>query len=163
MRFGTDSEWNVPEAWLAAVINAKGVIRGYTIGNVMSSRDIEGANPLYLPQAKVYRQSCALGPWIASAESVDPQNLAIKMSIGRGGETVFADETSTSRMKRNVQDLVEWVFRENEFPNGLILLTGTGIIPPNDFTLQPGDSIGIAIDGIGSLQNRVVRGDGDGA
>ena len=156
VRIRADSTWNVPEPELAAVIAANGRIVGYTIGNDMSSRSIEGENPLYLPQAKVYTGSCALGPWIVPAESVDPQNLGISMTITRGGAVAFQGETSTARMKRSVHELAEWLFRENDFPGGAILLTGTGIIPPEDFTLQVGDRIEIAIDGIGTLRNEVA-------
>ena len=156
VRIRGDSTWNVPEPELAAVIAANGRIVGYTIGNDMSSRSIEGENPLYLPQAKVYTGSCALGPWIVPAESVDPQNLGIRMSITRDDSVAFEGETSTARMKRSVHELADWLFRENDFPGGAILLTGTGIIPPEDFTLQQGDGIEITIDGIGTLRNEVA-------
>ena len=156
VRFRADSTWNVPEPELAAVIASNGKIVGYTIGNDMSSRSIEGENPLYLPQAKVYTGSCALGPWIVPAESVDPQNLAITLTIHRGGEVAFHGETSTARMKRSVHELADWLFRENDFPGGAILLTGTGIIPPESFTLAPGDEIEIAIEKIGALRNPVA-------
>ena len=156
LRIRADSDWNVPEPELAAVIAANGKIVGYTIGNDMSSRSIEGENPLYLPQAKVYTGSCALGPWIVPAESVDPQNLAITMTIRRGDSEAFHGETSTARMKRNVLELAEWLFRENDFPGGAILLTGTGIIPPESFTLHSGDWIEITVDRIGTLRNVVA-------
>jgi len=157
VRIRADSAWNVPEPELAAVISAKGKILGYTIGNDMSSRDIEGANPLYLPQAKVYRGSCALGPWIVPAESLDPQNLDISLTIRRQDNVEFQGTTSTSRMKRTVEDLVEWLFRENDFRHGVVLFTGTGLIPPDDFTLHRGDEIVIEIDGIGVLRNTVAE------
>src|SRR5262249_15056615 len=117
VRIRSDATWSVPEPELAAFISPSGRILGYTIGNDMSSRDIEGANPLYLPQAKVYMRSCALGPWIVPAEDIDPQNLGIKLTISRAGQTEFSGDTSTSRMKRTVAELAEWLFKENEFPN----------------------------------------------
>ena len=156
VRIRSDSKWSVPEPEMAVAVSATSAILGFTVGNDMSSRDIEGANPLYLPQAKVYSQSCALGPWIVPAESVDPHKLPVRMTIERAGEMVFEGDTSTSKLKRAVDELVDWAFRENEFPNGLILLTGTGIIPPDDFTLEVGDEIAITIDGIGTLRNSVV-------
>lgn len=155
VRIRRDSTWNVPEPELAVVVAATGQILGYTVGNDMSSRDIEGENPLYLPQAKVYTGSCALGPVIVAADSVDPQNLAITLTIRRGNDIAFRGETSTSRMRRRVDELVGWLFRENEFPNGVVLLTGTGVIPPDDFTLHPGDDIAIDIEHIGILHNTV--------
>ena len=124
VRIRADSKWNVPEPELTALIAATGEIIGYTIGNDMSSRDIEGANPLYLPQAKVYRGSCGLGPAVVPAKLVDAQNLAIELSISRGGSQVYRGETSTSKMKRQVVELAEWLFREDEFPLGVFLLTG---------------------------------------
>jgi 2-dehydro-3-deoxy-D-arabinonate dehydratase len=156
VRIRADSRWNVPEPELAVLIAANGQILGYTIGNDMSSRDIEGANPLYLPQAKVYRGSCALGPWVVPAHSLDPHNLRIALTIYRAEQVVFNGETSTSRMRRTVDDLVHWLFRENDYPHGVILLTGTGIIPPDDFSLQLGDEVVIEIEGIGTLRNRVA-------
>lgn len=158
VRIRADSTWNVPEPELAALVAANGQILGYTIGNDMSSRDIEGENPLYLPQAKVYRASCALGPVIVPAENLDPQNLPIRLTITRGGATAFAGETNTARMRRTVADIAQWLFRENEFPQGVFVLTGTGIVPPDDFTLQPGDEIAITIEGIGTLRNTVTVG-----
>lgn len=156
VRIRADSTWNVPEPELVALIAANGQILGYTIGNDMSSRDIEGQNPLYLPQAKVYRASCALGPVIIPAEQIDPQNLAIRLTITRGSQTAFAGITSTARMRRTVADIATWLLRENEFPRGVFLLTGTGIVPPDDFTLQPGDQVAIEIEGLGVLRNRVA-------
>jgi 2-dehydro-3-deoxy-D-arabinonate dehydratase len=158
VRIREDSYWNVPEPELTALAAANGRILGYTIGNDMSSRDIEGANPLYLPQAKVYRASCALGPVVIPAEAVDAQSLTIRLTITRAGATAYEGETSTARMRRTVQELVSWLFRENDFPQGVYLLTGTGLIPPDDFTLQPEDSVAIAIEGIGVLRNTVARG-----
>ncbi len=156
VRIRRDSKWNVPEPELAVVVAASGEILGYTVGNDMSSRDIEGENPLYLPQAKVYTASCALGPVIVPVGEVDPQNLGIVLTITRGGETAYRGETSTARMRRRVDDLVDWLFRENEFPHGVVLLTGTGLIPPDNFTLQPGDEIAIQIEQIGTLRNQVA-------
>jgi 2-dehydro-3-deoxy-D-arabinonate dehydratase len=158
VRIRADATWNVPEPELAAVIASDGTILGYTVGNDMSSRDIEGANPLYLPQAKVYQGCCALGPVIVPAAQVDARNLGIRLTISRGGDAVFTGETSTARMRRTVDELAGWLFRENEFPHGVTLLTGTGIIPPEDFTLHPGDEVAIEISGIGVLRNRVVQG-----
>jgi len=156
VRIRRDSTWNVPEPELAVVIAASGQILGYTVGNDMSSRDIEGENPLYLPQAKVYTGSCALGPVIIPADAVDPHGLSIRLTISRGGDTVYRGETSTARMRRRVDELAGWLFRENAFPYGVVLLTGTGLIPPDDFTLQPGDEIAIQIDNIGTLNNCVA-------
>lgn len=151
-----DSAWNVPEPELCALIAADGRILGYTVGNDMSSRDIEGRNPLYLPQAKVYRACCALGPVIVPASALDPQKAAVRMTITRGGQAAFEGATSTARMRRQVTDLVDWLFRNNEFPGGVFLLTGTGLIPPDDFTLHAADEIAIEIAGIGVLHNTVA-------
>lgn len=156
VRIRADSTWNVPEPELTALIAADGRILGYTIGNDMSSRSIEGENPLYLPQAKVYRGSCALGPSIVPAAGLDPRDLSIRLTISREGKTAFEGVTSTARMRRTVEDLAQWLFRENDFPQGVVLLTGTGIIPDDDFTLQSGDAITIAVAGIGELHNTVV-------
>lgn len=150
-----DSHWNVPEPELAALISGTGRILGYTVGNDMSSRDIEGANPLYLPQAKVYRNCCALGPVVIPAEKLDPHTLAIHLVIERDGKEFFRGETSTARMRRNVAELADWLFRSNDFSNGVYLLTGTGIIPPDEFSLQADDVVHIAIEGIGTLTNVV--------
>jgi 2-dehydro-3-deoxy-D-arabinonate dehydratase len=158
VRIRRDSEWNVPEPELALVIAPDGRLVGYTLGNDMSSRDIEGENPLYLPQAKVYRESCALGPAILLEEEPrSHREFAIRLSIARGEQTVFEGETSTDRMKRQFTDLIEYLIRDNLFPDGAFLLTGTGIVPPDDFTLEPGDQITIECPEIGSLSNRVVR------
>jgi 2-dehydro-3-deoxy-D-arabinonate dehydratase len=158
VRIRKDSTWNVPEPELAVLVAATGQILGYTVGNDLSSRDIEGANPLYLPQAKVYRQCCGLGPVVVPAQNVDARNLPIKLTISRGKEIAFRGETNTGRMRRTVEELVAWLFRENDFPHGVVLLTGTGVIPPDDFTLQPGDEVAIEIEGVGTLRNRVVQG-----
>ena len=155
VRIRRDSHWNVPEPELALVVTRGGNIIGYTVGNDMSSRDIEGANPLYLPQAKIYDRSCALGPCILVAEEMLPVATEIKMRIERAGETVFAGKTSLVQLKRTPESLVEFLFRDNSFPQGCFLLTGTGIVPPDDFTLQPDDEISITIEPIGTLVNAV--------
>ncbi len=155
VRIRRDSKWNVPEPELALVISAAGKITGYTIGNDMSSRDIEGENPLYLPQAKVYDRSCALGPAILVSDEPMPSTTAISLEILRGGAIAFSDATTLASMKRRPDELVEYLYRETSFPNGCILLTGTGVIPPDTFTLQSGDEIAISITGIGTLRNTV--------
>ena len=155
VRIRRDSQWNVPEPELTLAINAKGEIIGYTVGNDMSSRDIEGENPLYLPQAKVYDGACALGPGILITSEPLAPATAIKLTIQRGGQTAFESETTLAQLKRTPQELVEFLYRETSFPNGCFLLTGTGIVPPSTFTLQSGDEITIAIDGIGTLVNTV--------
>jgi 2-dehydro-3-deoxy-D-arabinonate dehydratase len=153
-----DSTWDVPEPELALVINTAGEIVGYTVGNDVSSRSIEGANPLYLPQAKVYSKCAGLGPVIALANEVpDIKNRAIRLVIRRNGADHFDGSTSTSQIHRTFEDLVHYVRLHNEFPNGVILMTGTGIIPPSEFTLEAGDEVEIAIDGVGTLTNPVIR------
>jgi len=156
VRIRRDSKWNVPEPELTLLVSPKGKILGYTVGNDMSSRDIEGENPLYLPQAKVYDGACALGPGILVAKEPLPPATAIHIEIRRAGSPVFADSTTLEAMKRNPAELVEYLFRENTFPNGCFLLTGTGIVPPHSFTLASGDEIAISIDGIGTLTNPVA-------
>lgn len=152
-----DSTWDVPEPELTLVIDALGEIAGYTIGNDVSSRSIEGENALYLPQAKTFFASCALGPWIMLREELpDARNLTIRMSIGRDGGEVWAGETSTSRLHRSPEELVAFLFKALDFPMGALLMTGTGLVPPAEFTLQSGDEISITIDGIGELRNRVA-------
>jgi len=159
IRVRADSRWSVPEPELAVVVSPDLRIVGYTIGNDMSARDIEGENPLYLPQAKVYKQSCALGPCVTLATALPPRDdVGIRLRIDRGGAVAFAGETSLARMARPLEELVDWLGRENEFPNGVILLTGTGIVPPDEFSLQAGDVVSIAIDGVGELINPVVCG-----
>jgi 2-dehydro-3-deoxy-D-arabinonate dehydratase len=158
VRIRGDAKWSVPEPELTLVINPRGQIIGYTIGNDMSSRDIEGENPLYLPQAKVYDRSCALGPCILVMDEPLPTETPIRIEIERGGGIVFAGATTLAEMKRKPADLVAYLFRENPFPSGAFLLTGTGIVPPDDFTLAPGDRILITIDPIGTLENVVVQG-----
>ncbi|HWE36854.1 MAG TPA: fumarylacetoacetate hydrolase family protein [Isosphaeraceae bacterium] len=160
IRVRRDTEWCVPEPELALVLSPKLRLVGFTVGNDVSARDIEGRNPLYLPQAKVYDASCALGPVVTLAEGMPaPESLAIRLTIERGGAIAFDGATSTARMARRFDELIEWLGRDNLFPDGAFLLTGTGIVPPDDFTLRPGDLVHIAIDGIGTLINPVVRGD----
>jgi 2-dehydro-3-deoxy-D-arabinonate dehydratase len=152
-----DSTWDVPEPELAVVCNSMGEVVGYTIGNDMSSRSIEGENPLYLPQAKVYDGCCALGPSIALAWEFDPKDKAIALEIVRDGTMLFQSETSTSALRRPIPELVQYLHRHQQFKFGCILLTGTGIVPPREFTLQPDDEVTIRIEGIGVLQNQVER------
>jgi 2-dehydro-3-deoxy-D-arabinonate dehydratase len=155
VRIRTDSEWNVPEPELALVLDHSGRIVGHTIGNDMSSRSIEGDNPLYLPQAKVYRGCCALGPTIVLADQPPASDTVIEMTIRRGDADVFAGRTTVSQMKRSFEELAEWLFRADDFPSGAFLLTGTGIVPPDDFTLAAGDEIAITMSDVGTLLNRV--------
>jgi 2-dehydro-3-deoxy-D-arabinonate dehydratase len=155
VRIRSDASWNVPEPELALAINPRGAIFGYTIGNDMSSRDIEGENPLYLPQAKVYSGCCALGPGLVVREPL-PRSTALAIEILRNNSLVFAGSTSLDRMKREFPELVTFLFRDNDFPLGCFLLTGTGIVPPNDFTLSSGDEIRIRVDGLGMLVNVVA-------
>jgi 2-dehydro-3-deoxy-D-arabinonate dehydratase len=151
----SDATWSVPEPELTLLASPKGNIVGYTIGNDMSSRDIEGENPLYLPQAKVYDRSCALGPGILIASEPIPASTAINLQIVRSGKVVFAGATALTELKRKLSTLLEYLYRDNSFPNGCFLLTGTGIVPPDEFTLQHGDEIQITIAGIGTLINTV--------
>jgi 2-dehydro-3-deoxy-D-arabinonate dehydratase len=152
-----DAKWNVPEPELALVMNSRGRIIGHTIGNDMSSRDIEGENLLYLPQAKIYDRSCALGPWIhVGASEATAREWEIRIEIHRDRQVVFAGETSVSQIKRRFEQLAEFLFRSQQFPHGAILLTGTGVVPPDTFTLRNDDVIEIEITGIGSLRNPVV-------
>ena len=155
VRIRADSHWNVPEPEVALAINSAGRIFGYTVGNDMSSRDIEGENPLYLPQAKVYAGCCALGPGIVVREPL-PRETAIELRIRRSGAEVFSGSTSLAQMKRNFGELATWLFRENTFPAGCFLLTGTGLVPPNDFTLNHGDEVAITIASLGTLRNIVA-------
>jgi 2-dehydro-3-deoxy-D-arabinonate dehydratase len=150
-----DSKWNVPEPELTLLLTPTGRLIGYTIGNDMSSRDIEGENPLYLPQAKVYDRSCALGPGILVSSAPLRPETRIQLQIDRKGKVCFSDEVSLAQMRRTPSTLIEYLFRDNSFPNGCFLLTGTGIVPPDMFTLESGDEIRISIDGIGTLMNRV--------
>jgi 2-dehydro-3-deoxy-D-arabinonate dehydratase len=159
LRIRTDATWNVPEPELALVISSSGSIVGYTIGNDMSSRDIEGDNPLYLPQAKLYNQCCGLGPWITLASAMpERMSIGIRLQIVRQGAAIFTGETSVSQMARQFEDLVSWLLRDNDMPNGAFLLTGTGIVPDAPFTLAKGDVVHISIDGIGTLTNTIVQG-----
>src|SRR5438876_3354557 len=155
VRIRKDSKWNVPEPELTLFVCSKGTIEGYTIGNDMSSRDIEGENPLYLPQAKSYNGSAAIGPCLYVSELPIHPDTIIRLEIARNGSIVFNGEISINRMKRKHIELVEFLFRETSFPNGTYLMTGTGIIPPDDFTLNVDDEIRISIDGIGTLINKV--------
>lgn len=152
-----DAVWSVPEPELALVFNSKARLVGYTIGNDMSSRDIEGENPLYLPQAKVYKQSCALGPVLeCGAIENDVRSWTIHVRIQRDTKVVFQGETSVGQMKRRFEELATYLFRSQSFPRGVVLLTGTGIVPPDTFSLQAADVIRISISGIGVLENPVV-------
>jgi 2-dehydro-3-deoxy-D-arabinonate dehydratase len=152
-----DARWNVPEPELALVLNSRGRVVGYTIGNDMSSRDIEGENLLYLPQAKVYSRSCALGPFITvGAGEAEVRGWNIGVEISRGGRAVFAGETSVGQIKRSFDELAGYLCRSQEFPYGAVLLTGTGVVPVDDFTLLAGDVVRIHISGIGELVNPVV-------
>lgn len=154
-----DSTWDVPEPELAIVVNSHAEIVGYTIGDDVSSRSIEGENPLYLPQAKMYLGACAIGPGITPAWEVpDPYDLAIWMAVERDGEVVWEGETRTSGLKRKLDELVHYLFREDEFPDGVIISTGTALVPDAPFTLEDGDLVDIAIDRLGSLRTLVARG-----
>ena len=159
VRIRADARWNVPEPELALVLSSRLRLVGFTIGNDMSSRDIEGENPLYLPQAKVYDACCALGPGIVLADTwAAAGRAAIRLTIRRAGSVAFQGETDVTQMARTFEELIGWLARDNSFPTGVILLTGTGIIPPDDFTLEPGDVVEIAIDGLGTLINTVRQG-----
>jgi 2-dehydro-3-deoxy-D-arabinonate dehydratase len=150
-----DASWTVPEPELTLLVTPNGKTVGYTVGNDMSSRDIEGENPLYLPQAKVYDRSCALGPCILLSEASLPSSTEIRLEIFRQGKEEFSGATTLETMKRNPASLVEYLYRNNSFPHGCFLLTGTGIVPPDSFTLKAGDEIRITITGIGTLVNHV--------
>ena len=152
-----DSTWDVPEPELTLALDAAGRIAAYTCGNDMSSRSIEGENPLYLPQAKVYDLSCAIGPCLVPAGDVSVGDLTIRLTIERGGGTAFDESISGAAIHRDVAELATWLFRANTFPTGAYLMTGTGIVPPEDFTLAPGDLVTVGIDGIGTLTNTVVE------
>jgi 2-dehydro-3-deoxy-D-arabinonate dehydratase len=151
-----DAMWNVPEPELALVFNSRAELAGFTIGNDMSSRDIEGENLLYLPQAKIYDGSCAAGPWITVGPTeAEARTWKIEIEIKRGGETVFGGEVSVGQIKRPFSELADFLFRSQTFSDGAVLLTGTGVIPPDGFTLQVNDRIRIQISGIGTLENTV--------
>jgi 2-dehydro-3-deoxy-D-arabinonate dehydratase len=151
-----DSAWDVPEAELGLVVNSAGELFGYTLGNDMSSRSIEGDNPLYLPQAKIYDRSCALGPAIVPAWQAGPGPFDIDVRVLRDGREAYAGSASTASMARRLDDLVDWLFRALTFPAGVVLLTGTGAVPGSDFTVRPGDQITISAPGLGTLTNPVV-------
>ncbi len=158
IRVRADSRWTVPEPELALVVSPDLRLVGYTVGNDVSARDIEGENPLYLPQAKVYNQCCALGPWVLLAdEPLDLEATQVRLTVERAGRTVFEGETRLSQMARTFDELLAWLGRDNTFPDGVVLLTGTGIVPPDDFTLQAGDCVSIEVSGIGTLTNPVVK------
>ena len=149
-----DARWNVPEPELTLVINSRGAIVGFTVGNDMSSRDIEGENLLYLPQAKIYAGSCAIGPWVVVGADEDvARQWTIALEIRRGSDTVFAGETRVDQIKRPFGELVEYLFRSQVFPRGVMLLTGAGIVPPDSFTLADADRVRITISGVGTLEN----------
>ena len=156
VRIRGDARWNVPEPELTLAVTARGTIVGYTIGNDMSSRDIEGENPLYLPQAKVYDGSCGLGPGLYVSPEPLPPDTAIGIAITRGGAAVFEGATSLAAMKRTPRELVDYLYRDNSFPAGCLLLTGTGVVPPDAFTLAAGDQVAITIEPIGTLVNTVA-------
>jgi 2-dehydro-3-deoxy-D-arabinonate dehydratase len=152
VRLRRDTRWCVPEPELALVVSPRLEIVGYTIGDDVSCRDIEGENPLYLPQAKVFDACCALGPVVTLAAAMPPRDqVRIQLAIRRAGATVFAGSTDLGKMARRFEDLVAWLARDQSFPDGVILLTGTGIVPPDDFSLQPGDQVAMEVDGIGTL------------
>lgn len=154
VRVRRDSNWNVPEPELSLLVNRAGEIVGYTAGNDVSSRDIEGQNPLYLPQAKIYDGACALGPGIVITSADAMRSLPIGMTIERSGEILFDGETSTARLKRSVEEMVSWLTRELSFPEGAFLMTGTGLVPPDEFSLTRGDQIRIRVGDL-TLQNSV--------
>ena len=156
VRIRSDARWSVPEPELTLLLNHRGEIIGYTIGNDMSSRDIEGENPLYLPQAKVYNGSCALGPCVMLSDEPLSKTTAIQIQILRDGRSAFDGSTTLAELKRDPKELASWLFRDNSFPDGAYLMTGTGIVPDDEFTLAHGDLIRISIDGIGTLENRVA-------
>lgn len=157
VRIRSDADWSVPEPELTLFVNPAGEIAGYTIGNDMSSRDIEGENPLYLPQAKFYDGSCALGPCILLTSEALPQTTTIHIEIVRDGKQEFAGATTLAELKREPAELASYLFRDNSFPSGVFLMTGTGVVPGDEFTLARGDVIRITIDGIGTLENTVVQ------
>jgi 2-dehydro-3-deoxy-D-arabinonate dehydratase len=156
VRIRSDAKWSVPEPELTLFINPSGAIAGYSIGNDMSSRDIEGENPLYLPQAKIYDGSCAIGPCVLLSSEPLSKSTVIQIEIARRGQIVFTGSTTLAELKRDPQELAKFLFRDNSFPHGVFLLTGTGIVPGDDFTLAHGDVIRISIDGIGTLENFVA-------
>lgn len=156
VRIRSDAKWSVPEPELTLLLNPSGEIVGYSIGNDMSSRDIEGENPLYLPQAKVYDGSCAIGPCVLLSSDLLSKTTVIQLEIMRQGKIVFTGNTTLAELKRDPRELAKFLFRDSSYPQGVFLLTGTGIVPGDDFTLASGDIIRISIDGIGTLQNYVA-------
>ena len=159
LRIRKDAIWNVPEPEITLVLSPALKIVGLTVGNDMSSRDIEGENPLYLPQAKCYNQCAGLGPWITLYDALPPMTeIGVDLKIDRDGKIVFDQQTSAEQMARSFQNLVGWLGRDNTFPAGAFLMTGTGIVPTSEFTLQPGDIVNITIDGVGTLSNPIVQG-----
>jgi len=159
LRIRQDASWNVPEPEITCVVNARLELVGFTVGNDMSSRDIEGENPLYLPQAKVYRQCAGLGPCVTLIDAMPSRaETMIRLKIERDGAAVFEGETDVDQMARTFEDLVEYLGRDQEFPEGVFLMTGTGVVPDSDFTLAAGDIVHITIDGIGTLTNPIVQG-----
>jgi 2-dehydro-3-deoxy-D-arabinonate dehydratase len=156
IRVREDSSWDVPEPELTLAINAGGEIFGFTVGNDVSSRSIEGENPLYLPQAKVYRGSCALGPSLLLGRDAISQRAFIKLKIFRNDQLVFEGETDLTQLKRRFEELVEFLYRELDFAHGAMLMTGTGVVPGSDFTLSSGDRVEITIEGVGTLTNHVA-------
>jgi len=158
LRIRSDATWNVPEPEITLVLSKAMKIVGLTIGNDMSSRDIEGENPLYLPQAKCYDACAGLGPWITLASPLPPvDQIGVHLEIRRGDAIVFDQRTSAAEMARGFEDLVSWLARDNPFPNGAFLMTGTGIVPDSSFTLHPGDIVDITIDGVGTLSNPIIQ------
>jgi len=159
LRIRQDATWNVPEPEITCVVNSRLELVGFTVGNDMSSRDIEGENPLYLPQAKVYRQCAGLGPCITLAADMPArEETTIRLEIERAGEAVFQGETNVDQMARTFEGLIEYLGRDQEFPHGVLLMTGTGVVPESDFTLKADDVVHITIDGIGTLTNPIVQG-----
>jgi 2-dehydro-3-deoxy-D-arabinonate dehydratase len=155
IRVRKDASWSVPEPEIVVVANREGRLVGYTIGNDVSSRDIEGENPLYLPQAKIYNRSCALGPALLVTGESLPVTTEIKLVIESGNKEVFVGTTTVAKIRRSFETLLEYLYRELEFPVGAYLFTGTGIVPPDEFTLQSGDTVRISVSAIGELVNRV--------
>jgi 2-dehydro-3-deoxy-D-arabinonate dehydratase len=159
LRIRADASWNVPEPEITLALNSRLTLAGFTIGNDMSSRDIEGENPLYLPQAKVYDACCGLGPCVTLAGTMPPlATVEIGMTVRRAGQVAFEGKTSVAKMARTFDELIHWLGRDNSFPNGAFLLTGTGIVPERRFTLHGADVVQITIDGIGTLVNTIVQG-----
>lgn len=159
LRIRQDTIWSVPEPEFCLVVSPAMKLVGYTIGNDMSARDIEGENPLYLPQAKLYKECCGLGPTVLIPEApLDRGQTKIGIEIARKGKTVFEGQTDLNQMARTFEDLIDWLGKDNVFPHGAFLLTGTGVVPPDEFSLQAGDTVSISITGIGTLTNPIVQG-----